>query len=114
MEVFKGLKTGASVLSEIQAEMSLEDVEKLMDETAEGIAYQNEISNMLAGKITEEDEEDILGELDAIVAEIEDQRIGELPSVPVMPAQKVTVSPVQEEEEPVEQEEERPRQMMAA
>lgn len=36
-----GLKAGNDVLKEIQREMSLEAVERLMDETAEAIAYQN-------------------------------------------------------------------------
>ena len=36
-----GLKNGNSVLKEIHKEMSLEAVEKLMDDTADAIAYQN-------------------------------------------------------------------------
>ena len=46
--------------------MSLEDVEKLMDDTAEAIAYQEQISRALSGKITEEDEEDLMKELEDI------------------------------------------------
>ncbi|RUS17182.1 Snf7-domain-containing protein [Endogone sp. FLAS-F59071] len=40
-QVLDGLKAGNDVLKEIQREMSLEAVERLMDETAEAIAYQN-------------------------------------------------------------------------
>ena len=36
-----GLQQGAAVLKEINQEMSLERVEKLMDDTADAIAYQN-------------------------------------------------------------------------
>lgn len=36
-----GLKNGNAVLKEIHKEMSLEDVERLMDDTADAIAYQN-------------------------------------------------------------------------
>lgn len=39
-DVFYGLQQGNAALKEIHKEMSLEMVEKLMDETAEGIAYQ--------------------------------------------------------------------------
>jgi len=35
-----GLQQGSAVLKEINKEMSLESVEKLMDDTADAIAYQ--------------------------------------------------------------------------
>ena len=41
VQVFDGLKKGNAILSELQQEMKLEDVELLMEETAEAIAYQN-------------------------------------------------------------------------
>lgn len=39
-QVFEGLQRGNEVLAELQQELSLEDVEKLMADTAEAIAYQ--------------------------------------------------------------------------
>lgn len=39
-DVLYGLQQGNAALKEIQKEMSLEAVERIMDETAEGIAYQ--------------------------------------------------------------------------
>lgn len=39
-DVLFGLKEGNQVLTEMNKEMNLETVEKLMEETAEGIAYQ--------------------------------------------------------------------------
>jgi hypothetical protein len=42
-DVVFGLQQGAAVLKEINQEMSLESVEKLMDNTADGIAYQEVI-----------------------------------------------------------------------
>jgi hypothetical protein len=39
-DVVFGLQQGAAVLKEINKEMSLESVEKLMENTADGIAYQ--------------------------------------------------------------------------
>ena len=39
-DVLFGLKQGNSVLNELNREMSIENVEKLMGETADAIAYQ--------------------------------------------------------------------------
>lgn len=43
LQVIDGLKKGNAVLSELQQEMKIEDVELLMEETAEAIAYQKVI-----------------------------------------------------------------------
>jgi charged multivesicular body protein 6 len=43
-----GLKQGNEVLAQIHKEMSIEDVEKLMSETKEAIAYQNVDSSDLS------------------------------------------------------------------
>lgn len=40
-QVMEGLKNGNDILKEIHKETSVEAVEKLMDDTAEAIAYQN-------------------------------------------------------------------------
>ena len=40
MSVLHGLKTGSEVLKQINKEMNLEDVEKLLEETHEARAYQ--------------------------------------------------------------------------
>ncbi|RUP46269.1 Snf7-domain-containing protein [Jimgerdemannia flammicorona] len=90
-QVFDGLKAGNNVLKEIQNEMSLEAVEKLMDETADAIAYQNvgwiwgcpEISELLSGKITAEDEEDVLQELEQL------QQLEIAEQLPVVPETKL-------------------------
>ena len=42
-QVFAGLKTGNKILAELQDEIKIEDVERLMEDTAEAIAYQNVI-----------------------------------------------------------------------
>ncbi|KAI7866940.1 Snf7-domain-containing protein [Mucor mucedo] len=78
-EILEGLKSGNAVLNEIHKETSVEAVEKLMDDTAEAIAYQNEIDEMLTGLMTSEDEEEIMKELD----ELREQELSaELPDVP--------------------------------
>ncbi|KAF9432640.1 Vacuolar protein sorting-associated protein 20 [Entomortierella beljakovae] len=75
-QVFAGLAAGNQVLKELHKEMSLSDVEKLMDDTAESIAYQNEIDELLCTRLSVAEEEDIERELDAMLD-------NELPSVPI-------------------------------
>jgi len=77
-EVFAGLAAGNQVLKELHKEMSLSDVEKLMDETAESIAYQDEIDEMLSTRLSVAEEEDIEAELDAMVVRILALSLGEL------------------------------------
>ncbi|KAH6604925.1 snf7 family [Trichoderma cornu-damae] len=96
-DVIFGLQQGTKVLSEIHAEMGgIEHVEKLMGETAEAIAYQNEISEMLGTRITAQDEEEVEDELAALEAEmsVANQK---LPSVPNARL-PVSERPAQEEE----------------
>ncbi|XP_063444527.1 charged multivesicular body protein 6-A-like [Mytilus trossulus] len=78
-QVVQGLKVGNESLKKLHQLLSLEDVEKIMDETREGIEYQQEIDDLLSGGLSAQDEDDVLAELDAIVqAEVTD----ELPDVP--------------------------------
>lgn len=90
--------------------MSLESVEKLMEETADGIAYQREISNMLAGRMSNEEEDEAEDELAQMERE---ERIktmqAQMPSAPVVaPVKKEHVEDAQHvEEEEVEAESER-------
>lgn len=39
--------------------MSLEDVEQIMDDTADAVEYQRQISDLLSGSLTDEDEADV-------------------------------------------------------
>ncbi|PNY29253.1 SNF7 family protein [Tolypocladium capitatum] len=81
-DVVFGLQQGTKVLKEIHAEMGgIEHVEKLMGETADAIAYQKEVSEMLGGRISNQDEEEVEDELDALQAELAGEG-HELPSVP--------------------------------
>ncbi|KAF9369983.1 Vacuolar protein sorting-associated protein 20 [Podila verticillata] len=96
-QVFEGLAAGNQVLKELQKEMSLSDVEKLMDETADAIAYQNEIDELLSTRLSEAEVEDIERELDALV---EAEMAAKLPAVPA-PSTRELEAP--EEEEPEEE-----------
>ncbi|KAM0513119.1 hypothetical protein ACHAPE_008156 [Trichoderma viride] len=109
-DVIFGLQQGTKVLSEIHAEMGgIEHVEKLMEENAEAIAYQNEISEMLGTRITAQDEEEVEDELAALEAEMS----GVNQKLPTVPNAQLPVS-----ERPTEQgqaQESRPeRQVMLA
>ncbi|PUU77373.1 Snf7-domain-containing protein [Tuber borchii] len=78
--VLYGLQQGNQVLKEIHKEMSLEAVEKLMEETDEARAYQREVSNLLAGAMTNEEEDAVEDELEALEREVLGAR-----AVPAMP-----------------------------
>ncbi|XP_044153438.1 charged multivesicular body protein 6 [Bufo gargarizans] len=80
MKVIEGLKIGNDCLKKMHEIMSIEEVERIMDETQEGIEYQRQIDELLAGSLTTEDEEAILEELEAIT-----QEELELPEAPKEP-----------------------------
>ena len=84
--------------------MKIEDVEKLMQDTEEAIQYQNEISELLSGALTLEDEEGIESEL----AQIIEKQTSQLPSLP-KDLKQPNVQ-VEEPEEPEHQE----KQLVAA
>ncbi|QUC17121.1 uncharacterized protein UV8b_01362 [Ustilaginoidea virens] len=95
-DVVFGLQQGTKVLKEIHAQMGgLENVEKLMGETADAIAYQQEVSDMLGGQMSNQDEEEVEDELAALQAEISGERRS-LPSVPnaqLPPPQRIGEEP---------------------
>ncbi|KAG2350246.1 Snf7-domain-containing protein [Suillus weaverae] len=69
LSVLHGLKQGNEVLQEIHREMSVESVEKLMDETQEAREYQREIGDLLANRLTHEEEDAVQAELLALQGE---------------------------------------------
>ncbi|KAL2011773.1 hypothetical protein VTN00DRAFT_4491 [Thermoascus crustaceus] len=71
-DVLFGLQQGTNVLQAIQKEMGgLEGVEKLMGETEEARAYQEEVSQMLAGRMSNQDEDEVEDELEALQREVQ-------------------------------------------
>ncbi|KAD4982643.1 hypothetical protein E3N88_19314 [Mikania micrantha] len=78
--VFESLKAGNNAMKAIQGEINLDDVQKLMDDTAEAKAYQDEINAILGEKLSAEDEEDILAEFENLEAQM---TIQDLPEAPV-------------------------------
>ncbi|KAF8707567.1 SNF7 family, partial [Rhizoctonia solani] len=98
-DIIFGLQQGNQVLKTLHAEMSLEDVEKLMEETAEAVAYQNEIDQMLTSRMTVDEEEAVQRELEQLQAEA----LGSAPIHEPSPAEPVklpsvpTTEPAREE-----------------
>lgn len=85
MKVLEGLKVGNECLKKMHEVMSIEEVERIMDETQDAIEYQRQIDEMLAGSLTQEDEDEILAELEAITQgdmELPEVPSDELPEVP--------------------------------
>lgn len=102
-DVVFGLQQGTKVLKEIHAEMGgIENVEKLMGETADAIAYQQvcyydyilalsflltllkEVSDLLGGRMSNQDEQEVEDELEALEAELTGPAPAErLPDVPI-------------------------------
>lgn len=71
-DVIFGLQQGTSVLKQIHAEMGgIEKVEKLMGENEDARAYQQEISEMLKGQISNQDEDEVKEELAVLEGQLE-------------------------------------------
>jgi len=86
-KVIDGLKSGNEALKKMHQMMSIEDVERIMDETQEAVEYQQEIDAILCGGLTDQDEDDVLSELDDMIksslpdAEAAEEDV-QLPDVP--------------------------------
>lgn len=90
-KVIDGLKVGNECLKKMHEVMSIEEVERIMDETQDSIEYQRQIDEMLAGSLTQEDEDAVLAELEAITqgdVELPEVPSEELPEVPAASEEK--------------------------
>ncbi|KAL3480122.1 Snf7-domain-containing protein [Aspergillus californicus] len=97
-DVLFGLQQGTKVLQTINKEMGgIGGVEKLMGENEEARAYQEEISQMLVGHLSNQDEDEVEDELAALQREVEG--LVSLPNVPTAPPPEPEVP----EEEPLKQ-----------
>ncbi|CAL8380076.1 charged multivesicular body protein 6 [Gadus morhua] len=100
IKVIEGLKVGNDCLKKMHEVMSIEEVERIMDETQDAVEYQQQIDEMLAGALTQEDEDAVLAELEAITQ-------GDV-LLPEVPSEELPEVPEPSEEEP-ERERERPK-----
>lgn len=98
-KVIEGLKVGNDCLKKMHEVMSIEEVERIMDETQDAIDYQRQIDDMLAGSLTQEDEDAVLAELEAIT-EGEEVELPEVPaeSLPEVPEEEPEAEPEPEPE----------------
>lgn len=95
-KVLDGLKVGNEALKKVHEILTIDEVERILDETKEGVEKQREIDALInqysESALTDEDEDQILAELDEMVASedaakaspSEDKEI-ELPEVPDEP-----------------------------
>ncbi|KAM9780160.1 charged multivesicular body protein 6-like [Neosynchiropus ocellatus] len=86
MKVVEGLKVGNECLKRMHEIMSIEDVERIMEETQDAVEYQKQIDELLAGTLTQEDD-------DAILAELRDITEGEALALPEVPSEPIPEVP---------------------
>ncbi|XP_012061895.1 PREDICTED: charged multivesicular body protein 6 [Atta cephalotes] len=88
IKVVDGLKTGNIALKQLHALLSIDEIEKVMDETREGIEKQREIDEVLTSTfaIEEEiDESEIEAELDALMEADINEKAPEIPKDVLLP-----------------------------
>lgn len=91
--VVDGLKDGNEALKKLHEMLSIDEIERVMDDTREAVEKQQEIDEMLSGALTNEEEGEVEAELDDMLAkELED-------SAPLVPSDELPETPEQEEEE---------------
>ena len=81
----EGLQVGNEALKKANAMFSIEEIEQIMEDTAEAIEKQQEIDALLSGQLSAEDEDEVLEELDQLCnleAEEENVTPQQLPDVP--------------------------------
>lgn len=66
-QVLDGLKTGNAALKKVHEILTIDEIEQVMDETKESVERQQELDALLSGALTEDDEDAVMAELDALV-----------------------------------------------
>ncbi|OXA59735.1 charged multivesicular body protein 6-A [Folsomia candida] len=107
IKVLDGLKSGNEALKKVHDMMSIDDIEKILEETREGVDKQNEIDALLSGSLSPEDLEEVETELEKIM---EEENIQMPKDVPLSPAESEALSLPEVPETPLPeiQEKERP------
>ncbi|KAF3905812.1 hypothetical protein AA313_de0205805 [Arthrobotrys entomopaga] len=90
-DVLYGLQQGNAVLKQIEKEMSVERAEKILGDTEDALAYQKQVSDLIAQNMSNEDQDAVDEEFEALLQQAKvEQRIKQgLPpeeeAVPAMP-----------------------------
>lgn len=85
LNVIDGLKVGNVALKKLNDLLSIDEIEKVMDETKEGIEKQREINEILSGELTDKDESEVEAELDALLAAEIEEKAPEVPEEVTLP-----------------------------
>lgn len=91
-EVFKALETGKDTLQMINSQISLDDVEKLMQDTDEAVSFQEELAELLGAELTQADDDAVLEELEALEAEELKTALPDAPTTAVTAPPRTTVA----------------------
>lgn len=67
LQVLDGLKAGNVALKKVHDILTIDEIERVLDETKEGIDKQQEIDEALSGALTQQDEDDVMAELDQLI-----------------------------------------------
>lgn len=97
LQVLDGLKAGNEALKKVHDVINVEEVERILEETREGVEKQREIDELLSGALSADDEESVEAELAEIIKESlpnvpereeEEEEELELPNVPTEDLEK--------------------------
>lgn len=117
-DVLFGLQQGTDVLKRINKEMGgLEGVEKMMGESEEARRYQQEISEALAGQMSNAEEDEVEDELEALEKEVEGVKLPDAPRKTVVGEDTLPDVPQTEferEQEKLQKQKERAKQRRVA
>ena len=92
-QVVNGLKIGNEALKKANEMLSIDEIEQIMDDTAEAIEKQKEIDLLISGQLSAEDEDDVLAELDDLVAaEANEAEVEEVVTLPEVPTEEPTLT----------------------
>ncbi|KAK6535160.1 Vacuolar protein sorting-associated protein 20 [Orbilia ellipsospora] len=127
-DVLYGLQQGNAVLKQIEKEMSVERAEKILGDTEDALAYQKQVSDLIAQNMSNEDQDAVDEEFEALLRQSKaEQRIKQglppeeetIPVMPNAPSGEPVSSPVDETAETKElkakaKAKERKQQLLAA
>lgn len=100
MQVVDGLKAGNQALKKINETLNIEDIEKIMEESREGIEKQQEITDLISGALTDEDNEAVEIELAELISMNDIVPI--LPEVPNQELEEIKAAKVSRKAVPLE------------